>query len=35
MVAVPQNKNNPIYHEITEEYDFGGTNKDGRIYIDM
>ena len=30
-----QYKNNPIYQEITEEYDFGGTNKDDRIYIDM
>ena len=28
-------KNNPIYQEITEEYDFGRTNKDDRIYIDM
>ena len=30
-----QYKNNPIYQEITEEYDFGGTNRDDRIYIDM
>ena len=28
-------KNNPIDQEITEEYDFRGTNKDDRIYIDM
>ena len=30
-----QYKNNPICQEITEEYDFGRTNKDDRIYIDM
>ena len=30
-----QYKNNPIYQEITEEYGFGRTNKDDRIYIDM
>ena len=30
-----QCKNNPICQEITEEYDFGRTNKDDRIYIDM
>ena len=33
--SLSQYKNNPIYQEITEEYDFGGTNKDDRIYIDM
>ena len=30
-----QYKNNPIYQEITEEYDFGTTNKDDRIYTDL
>ena len=30
-----QYKNNPIYQEITKEYDFGRANKDDRIYIDM
>ena len=30
-----QYKNNPIYQEITEEDEFGGTNKDDRIYIDI
>ena len=33
--SLSQYKNNPIYQEIAEEYDFGGTNKDDRIYIDM
>ena len=28
-------KNNPVYQDMTDEYDYRATTKDDRIYIDM